>query len=350
MSTETQPLLEAAQIKETTRVGYMKSVMAAVRHSKAKRTIDWEDPANVSITQVVQDLEEREDLTRETKLVARSALLWYIKSGQVQASEDTRRGMSMLESMTAPRGRKPTLIRPKTISEEDLAKLMDEIYDRTDKSAWARRCAVWICAGLVTGARPIEWLHAGWSDEEKTTLRLKNAKVKLLAPAFIRKDAKEDHPDLESLHYWDLDESEHFREIPLDKEADRSMVENHLYCISEFAPHGMSEKGRHLEFQKYHNECALVIRRACRKIWGNKKSFSLYTMRGQFSANMQAAHGPEKTAELMGHSSADSPSAAYYGRQKYAHSRFKSSKAPHREGQLQAPVEQASAQNAGPVD
>lgn len=350
MSTEKQPSLEAAPIKETTRVGYMKFVMAAARYSKAKRTVDWEEPASVTITQVVQDLADREDLTRETKLVTRSALLWYIKSGQVQDNEDTRQGMAMLESMTTPGGRKPTLIRPKTISEEDLSKLMDEIYDRTDKSSWARRCAVWIYAGLVTGARPIEWLHAEWSDEEKTTLRLKNAKVKLLAPAFIRKEAAEDRPELESLHYWDLDEAEQFREIPLAKEADRSMVENHLYYINEFVPHDMSEKGRRLEFQKYHDACALVIRRACRKIWGNKKSFSLYTMRGQFSANMQAAHGPEKTAELMGHCSADSPSAAYYGRQKYAHSRFKSSKAPHREGQFQAPVEQGPAQNAGPVE
>ncbi|EFK95458.1 hypothetical protein LDC_2532, partial [sediment metagenome] len=98
MSTGKQPSLEAAPIKETTRVGYMKSVMAALRYSRAKRTVDWEEPASVTITQVAQDLAEREDLTRGTKLVARAALLWFIKSGQVKANEDTLRGMAMLES------------------------------------------------------------------------------------------------------------------------------------------------------------------------------------------------------------------------------------------------------------
>jgi hypothetical protein len=99
----------------------------------------------------------------------------------------------------------------------------------------------------------------------------------------------------------------------------------------------MSEKGKLAEFKKYHDECAHVLRRTCRKLWGTKKAFTLYTMRKQFSANMKAVHGSDITAELMGHSSSDSPSAAFYGKANQAHARFKGQKQSYREILIQSP-------------
>jgi integrase len=285
MSRQTE--LEAAPIKESTEKGYMKAVMAAHRHSQAKRTIDWEEPPIITMTEVIQDLVQREDLTRETKLVVRSALLWFIKSGKVAPSRDTTQALDILESLHVPRGPKPKMNRPKAISEEDLGKLLDTLYTQAEKSLWAFRSTVWIHAGLASGARPIEWLDAEWSDPEQTTLRIKNAKIKLLAPAFARNRAMtEDDPEVESLGYWESNDEDPYREVPLAKESDRSLVETQLQYIREAAPRTMSEEGRRAEFEKYHAACALMVRRACRKIWGNTRTYSLYTLRDRFRAVM----------------------------------------------------------------
>jgi integrase len=317
------PVPEAAPIKESTKKGYLKAVRAAHRYSQAKRTTDWEEPPIIKMVEVVQDLIQREDLTRETKLVARSALVWFIKSGQVGQDRDSIDAVEMLNGLQIPRGQKPKTSRPKAISEQDLGLLLDELYTRAESSVWAFRSTVWINAGLACGARPIEWLDAEWSDPEQTILRIKNAKIKLLALAFARmKHLTEDDPEVEHPKFWETNDKDPCREIPLQRESDRSMVETQLQYIREAAPGSMSKEGRRVEFEKYHAACALMVRRACRKLWGNKRTYSLYTLRSQFAANMQASKGADGAAELMGHSSADSPSAAYYGKWNQAHNRF----------------------------
>lgn len=339
----------AAPIKERTRKGYLVSVRAAINHSTAKRTTDWEEPAIVTLTQVVEDMISREDLERSTKLTTRAALLWYMKSGEAKPGEDTLRARSILEKMSLPRGPKTKIPRPKTISEEDLAKLLDDIYRRANKSSWAMRCAVWIHAGLATGVRPIEWLDAEWANEEQTSLRVKTAKVKLLAPAFIREQVNDEDHEVDHLDYWEADNENPYREIPLLKESEQSMVDTQLQYIADAIPRDMSEAKRRDEFSKYFHACRQILRRACRKIWAGKRAYSLYTLRSQFAANMQAARGADSTAELMGHSSSDSPSTAYYGKWNQAHSRFKASKAPHREAPVQIGKTE-EAPTAGPVE
>lgn len=340
----------AAPIKERTRKGYLVSVRAAINHSTAKRTTDWEEPAIVTLTQVVEDMISREDLERSTKLTTRAALLWYMKSGEAQPGEDSIRARAILEKIVVPRGPKTKITRPKTIREEDLAKILDDIYRRADRSSWAMRCAVWIHAGLATGVRPIEWLDAEWADPEQTTLRVKTAKVKLLAPAFLRQQTDEDH-EVDHLDYWEADNENPYREIPLSKESEQSMVDTQLQYIADAIPRDMSEAKRREEFVKYFNACRKVLYRACRQIWGGKRMYSLYTLRSQFAANMQASRGADATAVLMGHSSADSPSAAYYGKWNQAHGRFKSSKFPHRENLMQSAfMKDVSTPAAGPVE
>lgn len=337
---------EATPIKEATQKSYMKSVMAAHRHSQAKRTFDWENPPIISIAEVVQDLIHRTDLTRETKLVTRSALMWFIRSGQVAADDEAVKAMETLNRLKIPRGPKPKDSKPKAITEEDLGKLLDALYDQSEKSTWAFRSTVWIRAGLACGARPIEWLEAQWADADKTILRLKNAKMKLLAPAFARKThIDESAPEAEQLGYWESSEEDSYREIPLTRESDRSMVETQIQYIESIAPRSMSLEGRRAEFEKYHAACALAVRRACRKIWVGKRTYSLYTMRGQFAANMNASRGADDAAKLMGHASSDSPSVAYYGKWNQAHGRFKAVKEATRPGEAPVHVENETPQD-----
>ncbi len=334
------PEPESAPIKESTKKGYMKAIRAAHKYAQAKRTSDWENPPLITLMEVVQDLIHRTDLTRETKLVARSALMWFIRSGQVPASQEATEVVTMLENLHIPRGPKPKDSKPKNISEKDLGKLLDALYDQAEKSIWAYRSTVWIHAGLASGARPIEWLDAHWADDEQTILRIKNAKIKLLAPAFARKThIHEDSPEAEQLGYWESNEEDSFREIPLTKESDRSMVGTQIRYIEEAVPRTISTEARRAEFEKYHAACALAVRRACRKIWAGKLTYSLYTMRGQFAANMNASKGADDAAKLMGHSSADSPSVAYYGKWNQAHSQFKAVKDSTRQTQNPAPAQ-----------
>jgi len=336
-----KPMTEnfAAPIKESTAVGYRKAISAAISYSRAKRTLSWDEPALVTILQVIEDMLERKDLTQSTKNMARAALLWYIRSGQVEDKEGGSAGIALLEKMQKPPGRKPLITRPKKITVEDLEILLAELARRSLKSVWAKRCAAWVSAGLVTGVRPIEWLYAEWSNEEHTCLRIKNAKIKLLPPAFLRKHANEEETlELEKIRALEIEEDEPSRLIPVDNASDISIVEKHLHLLHEFVPGTMLEKGKLTEFQKYHDECAHVLRRTCRKLWGTKKAFTLYTMRKQFSANMKAAHGSDITAVLMGHSSSDSPSAAFYGKANQAHVRFKCQKQSHIETLIQVPT------------
>jgi integrase len=328
----------AASIKASTAVGYGKAISAAISYSRDKRTLSWDEPALVTITQVIEDMIDREDLTQSTKNMARAALLWYIRSGQVEDKEGAAIGIAMLEKMQKPPGRKPLINRPKKITEEDLEILLAELDRRSLKSEWAKRCAAWVSAGLVTGVRPIEWLHSEWVNDEHTCLRIKNAKIKLLPPAFLRKHATEEETrELERIRSLEIEEDEPSRIIPIDNASDISIVEKHLHLLHEFVPGTMSEKGKLAEFKKYHDACALLLRRTCRKLWGTKKAFTLYTMRKQFSANMKAVHGSDITAELMGHSSSDSPSAAFYGKANQAHARFKGQKRSYREILIQSP-------------
>ena len=94
--------LDAAPIMESTKKGYLKAVRAAHRYSQAKRTTDWEEPPIIKMVEVVQDLIQREDLTRETRLVPRSALLWFIKSDKVATEQASLQATAMLESLRAP--------------------------------------------------------------------------------------------------------------------------------------------------------------------------------------------------------------------------------------------------------
>lgn len=338
--------MDSAPVKARTRESYLKVIGSAIRHSTRLRTTDWEQPAMVQLTQVVQDLIARKDISQATKLTTRSALLWYIRSGETPASEDADQAKALLDGMERKKGPR-FKERPKNIPETDLAKLLDEIYQRADRSDWASRCAIWIVAGLACGARPIEWLDTEWDSPEKTALRIRNAKIKLDKPAYLRNS-----PDADD-HQPEPGEEGEFRLVPIAKESDRSMIDTQIELIRTHAPQAMSRERREEEFAAYYKQVRKVLDRACRKIWGGKKMYSLYTMRKQFSANMRAALGSGKTASLMGHSREDSPAAAAYGKGNQAHLRFRKGSGAQLDRQWQGDLSQpAEAQEApiGPVE
>ncbi|WP_300661410.1 hypothetical protein [Hydrogenophaga sp.] len=299
----------------------------------------------VTLTQIVEDYFSRTDQANSTRAMVRAAILWVIRSGKVDFTEDSQNALNLLESFKGKDGPKVTIPRPKIIPSKDLNLLLDVLYGQAERKKSTRvsiRTVAWIRAGLVCGARPIEWFNTEWVDDAQTQLRIKNAKVKLRAPAFLRKQAEESDAssfqtshdqELEELKYWEASvdyeaptEQSH-RIVPIDNNIDRETINMHLGFIQEIVSPHLDSIERAKAFKNYYLQTRKTLYRACRKIWGNKKLYTLYTMRGQFSANMKAAKGSAATAALMGHSSETTPSASHYGKANQAYSRFKTGRA-----------------------
>lgn len=332
-------------IADRTRRNYIKTFKTARNASIAKRTIDANEPALVTLTQIVEDYFTRTDQANTTREMTRSAILWIIRSGEVELTEDAHNALNLLEALKGKDGPKETIPRPKTISLKDLDLLLDLLNcqaERITNSHVSIRTIAWLQAGLACGARPIEWLNTEWVDGAQTQLRIKNAKIKVSAPAFSNKHAAQStalaaqtsfHQELEELVYWEasidyqpVTEHSH-RVIPIESKSDREAINMHLGFIQEVIPSHLDSLDREEAFERYYRQVRKTLDRACRKIWKNKKLYSLYTMRGQFSANMKAAKGSVATAALMGHSSENSPSAAFYGKARQAHARFRTGRA-----------------------
>jgi hypothetical protein len=180
-------VLKDHPIRESTKLSYAKAVAAACNHSRSKRRISFDEPVFISLTNIAQDLIDREDISQNSKLASRAALLHWLKNHSETNTPDWIVALSILKSMDRTRGR-PTTNRPKCIKESELNLLLQEVNRRAtkNKSEWAVRCEAWILAGLACGARPVEWLNTEWLTPEKTHLRIKNAKKHLAEPAFNR--------------------------------------------------------------------------------------------------------------------------------------------------------------------
>lgn len=325
---------QAAILKEKTQREYILKAESAIWYSTNLRTTDPEEPGLATVTEIVNDFIERSNLAQSTKAVTRSALLWYIKhSGRLDQNEDTAQAIKILEGIQfkADKNRKPLVA--KTIPPKDLNQLLAHLScnpRRLRSLTWKLRAATWLRAGLVTGLRPIEWLSAQWTSPEKTHLQVETAKVKLTAPAFSRSKITAhtaDHETESSTADAAKGAKSRHRLIPVDNDDDRSIIDQHMKFMNEYIDESLADrrrpqKDRNSAFESYHMQCRARIWDACQAIWKGKKSYGLYTMRGQFSANMKALKGPDATAELLGHSSADSPSAAHYGKRNQAHPAF----------------------------
>jgi hypothetical protein len=321
-------------IKDTTRTMYERIILHMIRHSRAKRSSDPLEPAIVSPLNLVDDLWERRGngLESSTFSTYRAALMWHL--AQHRGSQPYEQAWAKLQELVAatadmPRARRKRSV-AQTIPENDLRLLVEELTARSapkgsgaaTKTRWAYRANYWLLAGLATGLRPVEWASARWADEEHTRLLVTNAKVKLLEPAFIRAQRAEQAAQEEAVNSEeDLDKDEYLVDEPIEREVpvnsrDRFNVETHMRLLEQW----LAENGA---FEDYYHQTRRAIWRACHKLWDGRKRYSLYTMRSQYSANSRASVGSARTAELMGHSRADSPSTSYYGKANQSHAGYK---------------------------
>lgn len=333
-------------VTKSTRRMYVKIVNGTLNYSRNLRRTNPEEDVFISLADIVEDLIARTDIIEKTRYTYRGALLWWIKN---QPEINTPYGMyafNMLKGMERKKGRTATR-KPQSIPEEDFNLLRVELYRRASEfgSEWAARTGAWIEAAYITGARPVEWLNASWDTPEKKNLKIKTAKVHLTDPAFMRdKNSPEPDsirmPELDELYSDDgdfygimegvessvfeaMENDRIYRLIPVETDDHRAVIDLHMRMLEEAMQGESDPDKRQIFFERYYKSSYMSISRACTKIWGGKKQYSLQVMRKQFSANMKALYGSTVAAELLGHSRSDSPSAASYGKANQAHKRFK---------------------------
>ncbi|MDZ4283097.1 MAG: hypothetical protein U1C04_20315 [Hydrogenophaga sp.] len=99
MTSLNTPFTDLRPISDRTRQNYLNAFKTVRNASVAKRTTDEEEPALVTLTQIVEDYFSRTDQANSTRAMTRSAILWIIKSGQVDRTEDAINAMSLLEQL-----------------------------------------------------------------------------------------------------------------------------------------------------------------------------------------------------------------------------------------------------------
>ncbi len=265
----------------------------------------------IDIIDLVRDVMSRTDLSDPSKNAYRSALLWHLRA-QDRLTGDDQVALKLLTEW-APWKISPLKTKPKTISRADFDRLYDELMSQ--RGIWARRTSHWLLAGLATGLRPSEWLQAEWGDETKTSLRVQCAKTKLSPPAYLKQTASARKKN----RSFGTGVTE--RTVPVSADFDRMVIDEHMKNIRETINMDASIQERARQFAQYQHQARTSIHRACIKIWGGRKMYSLYSLRRQFAANSKAAYGSGVTATLMGHSSPNSPSAACYGKANQSHTR-----------------------------
>lgn len=322
-------------ISPRTAGNYKASIQAALSYSQRQRTTDWEMAAQVTLAQVIEDNNRRADQTENTKKLLRFALLWGLRSGYLESSDIDGDRKLVSEGWTLGSCKKKDKQRKNTIPEGDLKKILERLQEKAVRSEWAKRTEVFLRAGLATGVRPVEWLHAEWFDAAKTVLRIRNAKEKLAEPAFLRKpsaanlinkpSARDADTDAQSVQRSDgsIHRTHSFRMVPIECEKDRVAVEEQIQLINLIIGGSVDDVVRQRAFVRYHRACLQVLNRTCFEVWQGTKRYQLYTMRGQFAADTKAAWGSAVATERLGHTREDSPSAAFYGKANQAHSKFK---------------------------
>jgi len=344
-------------IKPKTEQLYRASIKFMTNFSESRRREDQDETEVVPVTlrDLAEDLLGRKDLTPKTIKLYRAALLWHSRtlatsSPDAAVAREAADVVPMLEAVRQVVGRPREKDTPDSIPEADYHLLLAELGERAIAgSLWASRAQAWLMAGVLTGVRPGEWPSAAWANTEAGILEVVNGKAKLCEPAFIRAQMDRERAERQRLGLESSDRPT--RQILIERAFDREAVDTHLQNLrswlstwpdqQEARPRGRPRKDdlasakitpfeqlteQQIEdgYAAYYNASRSTIRHACLRVWSGQKMYSLYSARGQFSANARAQHGPNKTSALMGHVAPDSPSAAHYAKRGAAHGRFKS--------------------------
>jgi len=157
---------------------------------------------------------------------------------------------------------------------------------KESKNIWSDATRLWLRAGVLTGARPIEWQTAKFiTKDNQHFLLIKNAKN------------TNDRANGE------------YRTINLNhlEKNEINVIRQHLLVVDKI----MTEDS----WDDYYKGCSNILRYTARKIWPNRKKYpTLYSSRHQFSANIKASGcSTQEVAALMGHAS-DRTAQEHYGK------------------------------------
>lgn len=356
IATDMAPL----DVKQTSERTYKVAIRTLYTYTEKKRHAaegaDSDEVVGVTLTEVVEDFLGRDDLSESTYKGYRAAVLWHARKQTIDGAtpgvrEEARGLVPRLEAARLQTGRPKEDTGPSWIPEADYHDLNNELMRRGHAgSRWADRAHAWLMAGTASGLRPGEWLEAKWDTEDLTCLVVVTGKAKLFEPAYIRKKLSSELARLPVQRQLE----DRTRRVPIERRFEREIVDTHLQYIDEFLRSWRIEKGKRQAgrppskpaalapqqlplpprdslspeemeqaFKAYYLSVRDVIRHACLRLWAGEKLYSLYSARHQFSANKRAEVGPAETAAQMGHSSADSNSAASYASRHGAHARSK---------------------------
>lgn len=314
------------------------------------------DPDWVTPVQLVEQLAADTTLANATKKKYRAAIIWACKQPNFGLLDGERR--AGLEVACAFNPRKHGAVREivrnarasaRAIPERDLRPILDALLSASPSArAWPKKTALWLMAGIATGARPREWATAFWFDRDRRILRLPNIKLKK-QPAFdwhyipkellSRADAdlrtmaaidtevsdvleasrRQADPMAATTVQFDNDEARQiadaatfeglrrqrawelrnaglaWRDIEVAPTAVRA-VDTHLTLLREYLAGGEERT-----FDKYYEGCRPALRSACKDAFDDGRIYSLYDARSTAAANAQASFGPERAAEILGH-------------------------------------------------
>lgn len=320
---ESVNIREERLIKERTRKGYYRAVMSAEHYSINKRTTDPEEPALVTMHQVVSDLIERDDLAKSTKSMIRASLIWYVlHSGLVDHNNDTLGAIKLLKSANFALEGDLKRVIPRRIPEKDLSKLIQYLASTSKKNdSLKMKVLVWVEATLCTGLLPKEWLDADWLSADEKALVFEPAKTRLerrnidqnqknercttiayrKAHAYFQGltwcDESNVEPSMVPDSSADIDAPSRRQEVVSVRSGfDYYYVGRQLAYIREALRGAKSPEARQNDFKKYYDKCRVVLAQACKAIWHGKKSYCFYTMHFQF-ASAAKARGAQRAAK-----------------------------------------------------
>jgi hypothetical protein len=306
-------------IKQTTEDAYRMRVAGLWRAAAARSARlsgELEAPALIKPIDVVHYLNWRAApqaglpaLAESTWYAYRSALLWDFarnKSGEFALA------CSALEAARFPRawhdeqdgfGENPNAPRKKLenqkrgIPKSDLNRLIDQLGSMNRHMKWGARVQYWIQAAVATGLRPGEWEFARWADESQTLLLAPTIKAKADTPAVHRRRRLNESTQDGASPHQAVPTHLRMRAIPVEP-SDRLFVAQHMLAIQQ-----VSDR---FSFEDYQTYCRQTLWRACKRLWGGEKAYTLYLCRHQFSANARGKMSREDLVAAMGHSRRDS--------------------------------------------
>ena len=261
----------------------------------------------------------------------RSALLYFFNEAvsdypdlDFHKGAEIRQAISILHSMGVQitslkkkkairRGEKTN--RPKSFPESDWVLLASELTKAylvlmEQKRVTNAMCAaIFISAGLSTGARPGEWTHASWANSERSAVRFSTSKQKVAPPKIFKNRPPMARKTALRHRVIDIDPSY------------QDHVERHFYYLDQAFEGCVTDEEREDAMDRYIKACGAAILSARKKVpeWSGDRSkeYTLYVTRSQFAA-LQSLLDPIRKHEKMGWSSRTTSASSYYGHAKDA--------------------------------